>query len=69
MLKGLRGQVVYVKQVGLSVAEVYYRDSGYSLYLKGDQVACYMGSSKSFKDCVEEINCLVELARDLVRAK
>ncbi len=58
-----------MKQIGFSVAEVYCQDYGYSLCLMGDQVACYMGSSKSLKDCVEEINCLVELASDLVMAE
>ncbi len=69
MLKGQTGQLVYVKRVGSSAAEVYYQDYGYSLYLMGDQVACYVGSSKCFKDCLEEINYLLELASDLVMAE
>ena len=55
--------------VGLSTAEVY-RDNGvYSVFLVGDQVACYLGRSTSLEDCQDEIESWKELAKSISNAE
>ena len=61
----LVGRPVYTEQVGLAEAEVYCEDGTYYAFLKGDQVACFLGATKSFADCLEEIQCLKELASEI----
>ena len=55
-------QPIYAETVGLSTAEVYLDNGVYSVFLVGDQVACFLGISTSFEDCQREIECIKELA-------
>ena len=61
-------QPVYVETVGLATAQVYHHKGVYSLFLVGDQVACFLGNATSLHDCQEEIKSLKELSRDLVES-
>ena len=58
-------QPIYAEAVGLSTAEVYHGDGVYSVFLVGDNLACYLGKSTSLETCKEEIKHLQELARSL----
>ena len=56
-------QPIYAEAVGLSTAEVYHDNGVYSVFLVGDQVACFLGKSTSLEDCRDEIESIKELAR------
>ncbi len=58
----LKGQPVHTEQVGLSEAEVYFEDGTYYAFLKGDQVACFLGATKSFEDCLKELASEIGIA-------
>ena len=64
----LKGQPVHPEQVGLSETEVCYEDGTCYVFLKSDQVACFLGSHQVLQDCLEEIKCLKELASEVVIA-
>ena len=61
-------QPVYAETVGLATAEVYHYKGVYSLFLVGDQVACFLGNATSLDDCQEEIKSLKELSGHLVKS-
>ena len=61
----LIGRPLHTEQVGISEAEVYCEQGTYYVFLMGDQVACFLGATKSFEDCLEEIKCLKELASEI----
>ena len=54
---------IYAEVVGLSTAEVYEENGVYSVFLVGDQVACFLGKSTSLEACQDEIETIKELAR------
>lgn len=56
-------QLIFAETVGLSTAEVYHDNGVYSVFLVGDQVACFLGKSTSLEDCQDEIESIKELAR------
>ena len=55
-------QPIYEESVGLSTAEVYYDDGVYSVFLVGDQVACFLWKSTSLEECRDEIEYVKKLA-------
>ena len=63
MLDELTDLPIYTQSLGLASAEVHRHDGVYSLFLVGDQVACFLGNSNSLEDCQEEIKTLSKLAR------
>ncbi len=65
---------VHTEEIGLVTAEIYCDDDTYHLFLAGDTVRSFIGSSKHFQDCREEISRLQQLAgsdmfRSLVAAQ
>ena len=54
---------VYIEELGLSKAEVYLKEGIYWVFVTGDQLACFLGSSSSMEDCKEEIKSIRELAQ------
>lgn len=65
---------VHTEEVGLVTVEIYCKDDIYYLFLAGDTVRSFIGSSKHFQDCREEISRLQQLAdsdlfRNLVAAQ
>ena len=55
------GSPVYSQTLGLVEAEVYATDSGYQVFIVGESVISYLGSSCSLGDCLEEIKSLQQL--------
>ena len=62
MLGELTDIPIYTEPLGLVSAEVYKNDGGYSLFVVGDQVMCFLGNCDSLEDCQEEIKLLSRLA-------
>ena len=52
---------VYSQNLGLVEAEVYATDNGYVVFIVGENLRSYLGSSYSLDDCVEEIGSLQQL--------
>ena len=55
-------QPIYAETVGLSTAEVYHDNGIFSVFLVGEQVACFLEKSTSFEDCQDEIESIKKLA-------
>ncbi len=55
------GSPVYSQNLGLVEAEVYATESGYQVFIVGEDLRSYLGSSFSLDDCVEEIRSLQQL--------
>ena len=55
------GPPVYSQNLGLVEAEVYATDSGYQVFIVGETLTSYLGSSLSLDDCLEEIKSLRQL--------
>ena len=53
---------VYSRDLGPVTAEVYQCEGKYRLFIVGDNLASFLGSSESLDDCIEEIRSLKELA-------
>lgn len=53
-----RGELVYTEELGPVRVEVYLDEGMYHVFVVGDQVACFLGSSAQFEDCLEEISSL-----------
>ena len=51
----------YSLNLGLVEAEVYATDSGYQVFIVGESLNSYLGSSFSLDDCIEEIRSLQQL--------
>ena len=64
MLRELHlGSPIYSHELGSVVAEVYYTGAEYQVFIVGERLASFLGSSTSLDDCMEEISslqCLVE---------
>ena len=59
---------VHTEEVGLVTAEIYFEDCIYYLFIAGDTLKSFLGSSKHLQDCKEEISRLQQLAdSDLFR--
>ncbi len=54
---------VYIQEVGLVTAEVYQSEGKYRLFIVGDNVKSFLGSSESLDDCVDEIRSLQQLVK------
>ena len=63
MLDELTELPVYTQSVGVVSAEGYHDEGIYSLFLLGDQVACFLGNYDSLEECQGEIKSLKELAK------
>jgi hypothetical protein len=55
------GSPVYSQNLGLVDAEVYATDTGYQVFIVGENLRSYLGSSYSMDDCLEEIGSLQQL--------
>jgi hypothetical protein len=55
------GLPVYSQKLGLVEAEVYATNAGYQVFIVGENVNSYLGSSFSLDDCIEEIESLQQL--------
>ena len=55
------GSQVYSQKLGLVEAEVYATDAGYQVFIVGECLTSYLGSSLSLDDCLEEIRSLKQL--------
>ena len=55
------GSQVYSQKLGLVEAEVYATDAGYQVFIVGETLTSYLGSSLSLDDCLEEIRSLKQL--------
>ncbi len=53
---------VYSQEIGLVTAEIYQSEGKYQLFIVGDNLASFLGSSESLDDCIEEIRLLQQLA-------
>ncbi len=65
---------VHTEEIGLVTVEIYCDDDTYHLFLADDNVRSFIGSSKHFQDCREDISRLQQLAgsdmfRSLVAAQ
>lgn len=52
------GSPVYSQNLGLVDAEVYATDAGYQVFIVGETLTSYLGSSLLLDDCLEEIRSL-----------
>jgi len=55
------GSPVYSQNLGLVEAEVYATDTGYQVFIVGENLRSYLGSSYSMDDCLDEIGSLQQL--------
>ena len=53
---------VYSQEIGPVTAAIYQCQGKYGLFIVGDNLASYLGSSESLDDCIEEIRSLQQLA-------
>ncbi len=53
---------VYSQEIGLVTAEIYQSEGKYGLFIVGDNLASFLGSSESLDDCIQEIRSLQQLA-------
>ncbi len=56
---------IFTEMLGIVSAKVYECDGVYSLFLAGDNVACFIGNYKSPDHCKEEIRTLGRLTKYL----
>ena len=55
------GSPVYSQKLGLVEAEVYATGAGYQVFIVGETLTSYLGSSLLLDDCLEEIRSLKQL--------
>ncbi len=53
---------IYSQEIGLARAEIYQSEGRYELFIVGDSLASFLGSSESLDDCIEEIRSLQRVA-------
>ena len=63
LLERQYGPPVYTQALGNLSAEVYSSDEGYQVFIVGDELASYIGSTPSLDHCKEEIRCLQSLVQ------
>ncbi len=56
------GAPIYSQEIGLARAEIYQSEGRYELFIVGDNLASFLGSSDSLDDCIEEIRSLQRVA-------
>ena len=61
MMLGINAPV-YSQEIGLVTAEIYQSEGKYELFIVGDNLASFLGSSESLDDCIEEIRSLQQVA-------
>jgi len=61
MMLGINAPV-YSQEIGLATAEIYQSEGNYELFIVGDNLASFLGSSESLDDCIEEIRSLQQVA-------
>ena len=57
---------IYSQEIGLARAEIYQSEGKYELFIVGDNLASFLGSSESLDDCIEEIRSLQRVANCFV---
>ena len=62
MLMQAEGSCVHTEDLGPVAVEIYFQEGAYSVFIVGEEVASFLGSSHSLEDCMEEIKCLKRLA-------
>ena len=55
------GTPVYSRDLDDVRVEVYFSGQVYSVFIVGETIASFLGTSPSFDDCLEEIDALVRL--------
>ncbi len=60
------GTPVYLRDLDDIRVEVYYKDQVYSVFIVGETIASFLGTSSSFEDCLEEIDALERLVNSEV---
>ena len=65
MLDELTELPIFTEMLGMVSAKVYESDGVYSLFLAGDNVACFLGNYKSLDLCREEIRTMGMLTKYL----
>ena len=60
------GTPVYLRDLDDIRVEVYYKDQVYSVFIVGETIASFLGTSSSFEDCLEEIEALERLVNSEV---
>ena len=53
---------IYSQEIGLARAEIYQSEGRYELFIVGDNLASFLGSSESLEHCKEEIRSLQRVA-------
>ncbi len=53
---------IYSQEIGLARAEIYQSYGRYELFIVGDNLASFLGSSVSLEDCMEEMRSLQRVA-------
>ena len=53
---------IYSQEIGLARAEIYQSEGKYELFIVGDNLASFLGSSVSLDECIEEIRSLQRVA-------
>ena len=53
---------VYSQEIGLVTAEIYQSAGTYRLFIVGDSLTSFLGSSDSLADCIAEIRSLQQVA-------
>ena len=61
MLERRYGPPIYTQSLGMVSGEVYSSDGGYQVFIVGDELVSFIGSTPSLDDCKEEIRCLAAL--------
>ena len=60
------GTPVYLRDLDDIRVEVYYKDQVYSVFIVGETIASFLGTSSSFENCLEEIDALERLVNSEV---
>ena len=55
------GPPIYSRALGSVTAEVYPSEEGYKVFIVGEHLASFLGTSTSLEDCKEEIRSLERL--------
>ena len=61
LLERQYGSPVYTRTIGIVSAQVYSGDGGYQVFIVGDELASFIGSTPSLNDCKKEIDYLAAL--------
>ena len=56
---------IYSQEIGLARAEIFQSEGRYELFIVGDNLASFLGSSDSLDDCMEDVRSLQRVANCL----